>query len=115
MRKIEEEMRYAIMNRKPFMKGNTEFRQNSEGIWELFLQGRKIAKFKNTNSNIPTEISFAGCVTDTDIAITKSRLNALDGVHINVKNFIPYLNGKKLESKENRGWGGWYDWFKVEQ
>ena len=105
MRKIEEEMRYAIMNRKPFMKGNTEFRQNSEGIWELFLQGRKIAKFKNTNSNIPTEISFAGCVTDTDIAITKSRLNALDGVHINFKNFIPYLNGKKLESKENRGWG----------
>ena len=111
MRKIEEEMRYAIMNRKPFMKGNTEFRQNSDGIWELFLHGNKIAKFENNNSDKPTEISFAGWVTVT----TKSRLNALDGVHINVKNFIPYLNGKKLESKENRGWVGWCDWFKVEK
>lgn len=71
----------------------------SEDGWELVLHGHVIATFaqKGQYPTIPTYINLCGYPTRT----TCARLNALDGVSVNIKNGIPYLNGKKIETE---GW-----------
>ena len=102
MRKIELQLREAIQNFKPFSKDNTVFHPMSgtEHGWELVLHGNTIAIFDEGDSNptVPKEISLAGWPTPT----TCSRLNALDGVTIQIKKGVPYLNGTEIESN------GWY-------
>jgi len=77
----------AFNNNYKFKRSNTEVRIDSKGVTELKLHGNLIA-FK-TNSG--TYISTCGWHTVT----TKERLNGLYGVHIEQKNYIWYLNGKK--------------------
>ena len=99
MRKIEKELREAIRNQKPFSKQNTVFARDPKfnDLWILYLHGNAIAQFKPGNT-VPEYISLAGWTSQT----TRSRLNALDGVDIHMKDFVPYLNGKEI------GTIGWF-------
>lgn len=101
MRKIELALAGAIHTFTPFSSGNTVFHRmtNTDDGWELVLHGSVIATFdqKARDPTIPTYISLAGWPTKT----TCSRLNVLDGVRVNIKNGIPYLNGKEIEAD---GW-----------
>lgn len=101
MRKIDLAIAGAVHNFKPFSGGNTVFHHqaNTEDGWELVLHGHVIATFdqKGKDPTIPTYISLAGYPTRT----TCARLNALDGVRVNIKDGTPYLNGKEIEAD---GW-----------
>lgn len=101
MRKIDLAIAGAVHTFKPFSAGNTVFHRqaNTEDGWELVLHGHVIATFdqKGKDPTIPTYISLAGYPTRT----TCARLNALDGVRVNIKDGTPYLNGKKIEAD---GW-----------
>lgn len=101
MRKIDLAVAGATRTFTPFSGGNTVFHRtaNTDDGWELVLHGHVIATFdqKGKDPTIPTYISLAGYPTRT----TCSRLNALDGVHVNIKNGMPYLNGKEIEAD---GW-----------
>ena len=103
MRKIDLALAGAVHNFKPFSSGNTVFHRmaNTDDGWELVLHGNVIAAFaqKGKDPTIPTYINLCGYPTRT----TCARLNALDGVSIKIKNGIPYLNGKKIESE------GWFN------
>jgi hypothetical protein len=72
-------------------KGNGKF-NNTEvvtenGVTSMFLFGNKIAEEKGG----VLRITNAGWDSNT----TKERLNALNGVNINQKNFVWYLNGEE--------------------
>lgn len=101
MRKIELAVSGAVHTFTPFSSGNTVFHRqaNSEDGWELVLHGNVIATFdrKGEHPTIPTYINLCGYPTKT----TCARLNCLDGVSVNIKRGIPYLNGKKIEAN---GW-----------
>ena len=103
MRKIELALAGAVHNFKPFSGGNTVFHRradvNSSAVWELVLHGHPIAIFNEFSKTptIPEYVSFAGWPTRT----TCSRLNALDGVHVNIKNGVPYVNGREVDKD---GW-----------
>ena len=101
MRKIDLALAGAVHTFKPFSGGNTVFHRQpySEDGWELVLHGHVIATFaqKGRCPTIPTYINLCGYPTRT----TCARLNALDGVSVNIKNGIPHLNGKKIETE---GW-----------
>lgn len=101
MRKIESQLREAIQNFRPFSKQNTVFARDpvTEKGWVLYLHGNPIARFDQGGKypTIPTYVSLAGWNSTT----TRSRLNALDGVKIHNHDFIPYLNGREIESD---GW-----------
>lgn len=103
MRKIDLAIAGAVHTFKPFSGGNTVFHRmaNTNDGWELVLHGHVIATFdqKGKDPTIPTYISLAGHPTRT----TCARLNALDGVSVNIKDGTPYLNGKEIESD------GWWD------
>lgn len=101
MRKIELALAGAIHTFNRFSDSNTVFHRmdgTDEG-WELLLHGNSIAVFDSGDENptVPLRISFAGWPTKT----TCSRLNALDGVRVNIKNGVPYLNGHQIDAE---GW-----------
>lgn len=104
MRKIEEELRDAINYQRPFSKGNTVFHKMvmsnaNADMWELVLHGNHIATFDAASATypIPKYVSFAGWPTKT----TASRLNSLPSVCVNIRNGVPYLNGRKIDAN---GW-----------
>ena len=103
MRKIESQLCEAIRNFRTLHKDNTAFVKDSwnKGKWTLLLHGNAIASFDQNSKHptIPTYVSLAGWNSNT----TRSRLNALDGVNIHNKNFIPYLNGREIDVD------GWWD------
>ena len=91
MRKIEQQMNEAILNRKDFFKGNTSFQNytTETGAREavVHLHGNHIATVGDT-----LQICDAGWQTVT----TKSRLNALlnefaEGCYVFQKNFDWFL------------------------
>ena len=91
MRKIEQQMNEAILNRKDFFKGNTSVENyiTETGVREAIvkLHGNHIATIGDT-----LQISDAGWQTVT----TKSRLNALlnefaEGCYLFQKNFDWFL------------------------
>ena len=91
MRKITKQVVGAFENRTPKTIGNT----STDGQ-TLRLYGNIIARWNEDNQ---LEITSAGWPTAT----TKERLNGLQGVNIQQKNFRWYLNGKE--------WNG--DWTRV--
>lgn len=99
MRKINLAIAGAVHTFKPFSGGNTVFHRradvNSDAVWELVLHGHPIAIFNEFSKTptIPEYISLAGYPTKT----TCSRLNALDGVSVNIRKGVPYLNGREIE------------------
>ena len=101
MHKIDLAVSGAVHTFTPFSGGNTVFHRmaNTDDGWELVLHGNVIATFdqKGKDPTIPTYISLAGYPTRT----TCARLNALDGVRVNIKDGTPYLNGKEIEAD---GW-----------
>ena len=91
MRKIEQQMNEAILNRKDFFKGNTSVQNyiTETGVREavVHLHGNHIATVGDT-----LQISDAGWQTVT----TKSRLNALcnefaEGCYVFQRNFDWFL------------------------
>ena len=99
MRKVEQQMNEAILNRKDFFKGNTSVENyiTETGVREAIvkLHGNHIATIGDT-----LQISDAGWQTVT----TKSRLNALlnefaEGCYLFQKNFDWFLgdaDGNKI-------------------
>ena len=86
MRKIEQQMNEAILNRQDFRKDNTEVITISDCSF-VYLHGNHIATVGDT-----LQISDAGWQTVT----TKSRLNALcnefaEGCYVFQKNFDWFL------------------------
>jgi hypothetical protein len=72
-------------------KGNGTFSNTKvvteNGVTSMFLFGNKIAEEKEG----VLRITNAGWESNT----TKERLNALNGVNINQKNFVWFLNGQE--------------------
>jgi hypothetical protein len=85
--KIVTQNAVATFNRK----GNATFSNTQvvteNGVTSMFLFGNKIAEEKEGI----LRITNAGWDSNT----TKERLNALNGVNINQKNSVWYLNGKE--------------------
>lgn len=75
MRQIDIQVRDAFVNRKRFKSSNTKV-DIVNGYPHLYLHGNLIAKMENNN----LLINHCGWKTRT----TRSRLNSLPGVHINI-------------------------------
>jgi hypothetical protein len=85
MRKISQQASYAFESGISYKNSNTAV-VSFGGVTSLYLHGNKIAERKDGK----LYISNCGWATTT----TKERLNALQGVAINQKNFEWFLNGK---------------------
>ena len=86
MRKITSESTYAFECDRPFSKSNMQVTVDGDET-KLFLFGNLIAK----RINGVLSITNAGWQSNT----TKERLNGLDGVSIQQKNHVWYLNGEE--------------------
>lgn len=96
MRKIENEMLYAVRSRKNWHSGNTEVRIVDDGTAiNVYLHGNHIY----TKRGEDCVFTMAGWNTPT----TRSRLHAL-GVNVWQRNFTPYYNGEEISS---------YKWYSV--
>lgn len=91
MRKITQESVEAFNNREFFKKANMEVVVEAYHT-ELKLHGNTIAT-KNLDGKI--DITNAGWKSQT----TKERLNGIDGVHIQQKKGVWYLNGEEWDGK----------------
>lgn len=92
MRKIENEMLYAVRSRKNWHSGNTEVRISDGGNWcKVYLHGNLI--YTHCLESGERKFTLAGWNTPT----TRSRLNAL-GVNVGQRNFTPYYNGEEISS-----------------
>ena len=91
MRKITRESVNAFMNAQPFNRQNMQV-EVLPNVTILKLHGNKIA-YRYNDSQRTLSITNAGWQSNT----TKERLNAIDGVSINQKNWIWYLNGKEWD------------------
>ncbi len=89
MRIITEQSTTAFLNRRKFKKANTEVIE-SGGKFYLRLHGNTIAILDPDNTLM---ITNAGWQSNT----TKERLNGLDGVSIQQKNFAWFLNGNEWD------------------
>ena len=89
MRIITEQSTIAFLNRRKFKKDNTEVIE-SNGKFYLRLHGNTIAVLDPDNTLM---ITNAGWQSNT----TKERLNGLDGVSIQQKNFVWFLNGDEWD------------------
>lgn len=88
MSKIDIDAAYAFHNRQPFKRGNTIVNVTSDGRGvEMLLHGNCIAWITSESQQL--WISHSGYMTKT----TKARLNALNGVHIQQRDFMWFLNG----------------------
>lgn len=90
-RKITTEAVQAFLQGKNYKNGNTKVSTKGSVVF-LSLHNNLIA-YKDKNGLF---ISLAGWNTPT----TRERLNGLPGVRVNQKNFIPFLNGKEINSRE---------------
>ena len=93
MRKITYKAIVAFEQNRPFTSGNTAVKVDDKcGVPEtgLYLHGHKIAYKLNGT----LFIDACGWLTNT----TKERLNGIDGVSINQKDYQWFLNGRQ--------WGG---------
>lgn len=94
MKKISIDAARAFLMGKKFKRGNTEVRV-SPNATEMFLHGNQIACLINSPERALITLSNAGWFTRT----TKERLNAIEGVEINQKNWLWYLNGEAWDGK----------------
>ena len=93
MRKVTKQSVDAFYNSRPFKHGNTKVIV-LPSVTILELHGNAIAYRYNDPDRT---LSITNCGWES--AITKERLNALDGVNIHQKNFIWYLNGEQWDGK----------------
>jgi hypothetical protein len=93
MRQITKESILAFENSKPFNKQNMNVTV-LPNVTILSLHGNPIA-FRYNDSERTISITTAGWQSNT----TKERLNAINGVDIQQKNFVWYLNGKRWDGK----------------
>jgi hypothetical protein len=93
MRKITEEAIEAFNLNKNFKRGNTEvkveWRQHTQ-FTTLLLHGNPIAE------SCDKQLAINNCGYETNT--TKERLNGLQGVSINQKNYEWFLNGEPMEA-----------------
>lgn len=90
MRKVSILAANALMNKKPFKRGNTQVSVMA-GVSDLFLYGNWIATFRGNK----IEITTSGWNTRT----TLDRLNALPGVYASIKKGVLYLNGEVWDGR----------------
>ena len=93
MRKITKESIQAFNNCKEFNKQNMQV-EVLPNVTILKLHNNPIA-YRYNDPKQTLSITNAGWETNT----TKERLNALEGVSIQQKNFVWYLNGKKWDGE----------------
>ena len=88
MKKISMDAARAFLMGKKFKRGNTEVRV-LPNVSVLLLHGNEIA-YQYNDPERTLSVTNAGWFSVT----TKERLNAIDGVSINQKNWVWYLNGE---------------------
>lgn len=88
MKKISIDAARAFLMGKKFKRGNTEV-QILPNVSVLLLHGNEIA-YQYNDPERTLSVTNAGWFSVT----TKERLNAIDGVSINQKNWVWYLNGE---------------------
>lgn len=88
MKKISMDAAQALLVGKKFKRGNTEVRV-LPNVSVLLLHGNEIA-YRYNDPERTLSVTNAGWFSVT----TKERLNAIDGVSINQKNWLWYLNGE---------------------
>tara|TARA_R110000751_G_scaffold206469_2_gene310501 strand:- start:2916 stop:3215 length:300 start_codon:yes stop_codon:yes gene_type:complete len=93
MRKITEESVWAFNNAKPFRKQNMEI-EVLPNVTIMKLHNNAIA-YRYNDPKRTLSITNCGWESGT----TKERLNALEGVSIQQKNFEWFLNGEKWNGK----------------
>ena len=93
MRKITQETIEHFYNAKKFNKANMQI-QVLQNVTIMKLYGNAIAYLYN---DVKRTLSITNCGWESNT--TKERLNALNGVSINQKNFVWYLNGKEWNGK----------------
>ena len=91
MRQITKEAISAFENSEPFSKQNTTVKV-LPNVTILSLHGNPIA-YQYNDPGRTLSVTNAGWQTNT----TKERLNAINGVSIQQKDFIWYLNGKEWD------------------
>ena len=96
MRKITEQIAYAFECRQSKKMSNTS--TDGKGY---YLHGNKIAEWRGND----LWITNAGWTSNT----TKERLNGLDGVKINQKDWTWYLNGKEWDGQWVKVTAGGYE------
>lgn len=89
MRQITKESINAFMNASKFNKQNMSV-EVLPNVTILNLHGNSIA-YRYNDLNKTLSITNCGWFSNT----TKERLNALEGVNIQQKNFVWYLNGNE--------------------
>ena len=98
-RQITKQAVKAFMQGENFKLSNTEVKANCKEI-KMYLFGNCIAE--RVGERI--RVTLAGYNTNT----TRERLNGIPNCKISQKNFIPYLNGKEINSNE------WYPLYEIE-
>ena len=94
MRKITELSKNAFYTKGKLNKQNMSVSYSkSQDTSYMSLHGNTIAIYSYFNKTL--QISSCGWFTPT----TKERLNALNGVNIQQKNFIWFLNGKEWDGE----------------
>ena len=93
MRKITQETIENFYNAKKFNKANMQV-EVLPNVTIMKLHGNAIAYLYN---DVKRTLSITNCGWESNT--TKERLNALNGVSINQKNFVWYLNGKEWDGK----------------
>jgi len=89
MRQITKESINAFMNASKFSKQNMSV-EVLPNVTTLNLHGNSIA-YRYNDPNKTLSITNCGWFSNT----TKERLNGLEGVNIQQKNFVWYLNGNE--------------------
>lgn len=93
MKKISIDAARAFLMGKKFKRGNTEV-QVLPNVSILLLHGNEIA-YSYNDPERTLAVTNAGWFSNT----TKERLNAINGVSINQKNWVWYLNGEAWDGK----------------
>jgi hypothetical protein len=93
MKKISMDAAQALLVGKKFKRGNTEVRV-LPNVSVLLLHGNEIA-YQYNDPERTLSVTNAGWFSNT----TKERLNAVEGVRINQKNWVWYLNGEAWDGK----------------
>ena len=94
MRQITKDSINAFMNAKKFNRQNMQV-EVLPNVTILYLHNNPIA-YRYNNPERTLTISNCGWFSNT----TKERLNALPNVHIQQRNFVWYLNGKKWDGRK---------------
>jgi hypothetical protein len=89
MRKIEQQMRDAVCQRRNWRKGNTEVRIDANGAAHIYLHGNRIAQFLCMFRPVPE--TFARWPTRT----TAGRLRAM-GINASIVRGVAHIDGKPV-------------------